>query len=138
MKKTVFPLIVLALLSIGVAEEAAAQTCHTVTGPHWWNARTWYTYSIPTSCYTTVNATPTTSSCGFGAWALGNSGTAYYRFTVGSQVIDPDKWQVSTRIYFDIFSANTGDDIEVVALAAAGSGSPTITAEYPSVTNNSF
>jgi hypothetical protein len=161
--------------------------CHTVTGVHWWNSRAWYNYSIPQSCYTTWNATTTTSPCGNPAWSLGDQGSASYTFTVGSQVLDSTKWKAVTRVYFDdpnnssanwvsfginvhhtnntvtqylfvshsgtqgditgcavssgTFTANTGDQVEVVIGAAKGvtsSGTPTIIVEAPSITSNNF
>lgn len=180
MKRIAFSLMVLALLSVGVAEEALAQTCPSISGPHSWGPRYWFDYAIAPGCYNTSGVSSITSSCGFGAWSLGNS-SASYSFTVGSQVLDATKWTASTRIYFNdtnnsngnwvyfavnvthpnttvtqyqivswsgtdgditgcalssgTFTANTGDVVEVLVLAQAAVGSPTISVEYPSIIN---
>jgi len=97
MKKTVFLLMVLAMLSVGAAE---AQTCPTVTGPHFWAGQSWYDYAIAPGCYNTSNASQTTSSCGYGAWSFGDAGAATFSFTATS-VATSTNWKAVTRIYFN-------------------------------------
>jgi hypothetical protein len=99
MKRTIFSLVVVALLSIGGAGDALA-TCPDISGPTC-SPSCFYNYAIAQSCYSTDHASPTTSSCGNEAWSFGDAGSAYFQFTVGSTYYNADHWKATSRIYFN-------------------------------------
>lgn len=119
--------IALALFALAlVPMSASAQSCsQEVDGPYSFGGpipAAYYVYTMPQCGWSTSSSAVSTTTLGCSAaegWSIGNTGwinspaTITTSFTVGSQVVNPNQWQIQAHIQGSTPDASWYDYVEV-------------------------